>query len=151
MIGRVFLSYSIETSSNAVREIRARLDDEGLGSFIPNTSFIEQIFLTHQPSHAHASSLVHVHAYLAVATAPSPHPFSYIVVLNMTRLVLAALLLFFDIVVALNATQLDCEMRKIALGYAKYLQAWRPANDPVFRQVHDALQLDDICNHVYPA
>lgn len=68
----------------------------------------------------------------------------------MTRLVLAALLLFFDIVVALNATQLDCDMRKIALGYAKYLQAWRPANDPVFRQVHDALQLDDICNHVYP-
>lgn len=50
---------------------------------------------------------------------------------------------------ALNATELDCEMRKMALGYSRYLQAWRPAGDPLFRQVHDALRLKELCHADY--
>ena len=64
----------------------------------------------------------------------------------MLRLVCVALLLCSELAFALNATELDCEMRQLALGYAKYLHSWRQAADPVFRQVHDALRLDEICH-----
>ena len=50
---------------------------------------------------------------------------------------------------ALDAEELDCEMRKLALSYAKYLHSWRPAADPVFRQVHDALRLNELCETDY--
>jgi len=70
----------------------------------------------------------------------------------MVRCVLVALILCSEIIsaaFALNATQLDCEMRKLALGYAKYLHSWRPAADPVFQQVRDALRLNELCGADY--
>ena len=51
---------------------------------------------------------------------------------------------------ALNKTALDCEMRLLAMKYAQKIQPWRrfPA-DPLFRQLHDALQLENLC-HIPP-
>lgn len=45
----------------------------------------------------------------------------------------------------LNVTELDCYMRNFTLQYARYIQPWRFHDDPVFRQVEDALQLRFLC------
>lgn len=44
----------------------------------------------------------------------------------------------------LNNTKLDCNMRTLALEYARTIQSWRDARS--FRHIHDALQLTDLCS-----
>ena len=44
-----------------------------------------------------------------------------------------------------NVTELDCRMRILASQYARHIQSFRQHDDIVFRQVDDALQMQDLC------
>ena len=51
---------------------------------------------------------------------------------------------------SLNVTELDCRMRRVALGYAQYIQPWRRLLSPLeddrtFQHVRDALRLKELC------
>jgi hypothetical protein len=49
---------------------------------------------------------------------------------------------------ALNETELDCDMRVLSFRYAHYLQSsWRPHDDPVWKEIYDALGLKEICGY----
>ncbi|CAB9498027.1 expressed unknown protein [Seminavis robusta] len=41
-------------------------------------------------------------------------------------------------------------MRSLALEFAKKLQPWRKPDDPIFLEIHDALQLSTLCDQVKP-
>ena len=60
---------------------------------------------------------------------------------------LLLILLIVSVAAAINVTELDCRMRKLALGYARNIQSWRSPD--IFREIHDALRLTELC-HVEP-
>jgi hypothetical protein len=49
-----------------------------------------------------------------------------------------------------NVFDLECGMRELALDFARELQPWRQADDPIFREIHDALELTTMCGKVPP-
>jgi hypothetical protein len=48
------------------------------------------------------------------------------------------------IVVGLNVTELDCNMRKLAFQFAKKIQPWRTIS--LYRDIHDALRVEELCH-----
>ena len=83
-------------------------------------------------------------------------PFGYCVLQKntMSHFMLATTLLLLllatmgSTVTALNATELDCQMRRLAVTHARRIQPWR--HDAVFDQVFDALQLHELCGDDAP-
>jgi len=49
-----------------------------------------------------------------------------------------------------TAKDLDCDMRALALKFARQIQPWRDPQDPLFREIHDALELTKKCGRVPP-
>ena len=51
---------------------------------------------------------------------------------------------------AKTSKALECGMRKLALEYARSIHSWRDPDDELFRHIHDALQLTNMCGQVPP-
>jgi len=49
-----------------------------------------------------------------------------------------------------NFHDLECEMRSLSLDFARNIQPWRDAEDSLFREIHDALELTTRCGRVPP-